>query len=79
MISKLLEIDVALLKKSFPDCDAVSEQVPTVTIVTSNPETVQMPGEVEATVMLRPDDADGATANGVPDHARSVGEVNVMD
>ena len=55
------------------------EQVPTVTIVTSNPETVQIVGDVDVSVTVRPDDAVGVTVNGVVDHARSVGVANVID
>ena len=55
---------------------AVSEHVPTVTIVMSNPETVQMLVFVEVTVTARLEVAVGAMENDAADHARSAGSAN---
>ncbi len=55
------------------------EHVPTVTMVMSEPETVQIRGEFDVKVTVRPDVEVGATVNCVADHARSDGDVNVID
>ena len=61
-----------------PACEAVNVHVPTDTIVTLNPLTVQTEVVDEAKVTVNDDDALGASVNGVADHARSVGSANVI-
>ena len=51
--------------------------VPTDTIVTLNPLTVQTASVDEVNVTVNSEDALGASVNGVADHARSVGSANV--
>ena len=54
------------------------EQDPTVTMVTSSVETVQMEFVVEASETVRSDEAVGVTEKAVADHERSVGAENVI-
>ena len=52
--------------------------VPTDTIVTLNPLTVQTASVDEVNVTVNDDDALGASVNAVADHARSAGSANVI-
>lgn len=42
------------------------------------PDTEHVPAVLDASDTARPDDADGATANGVDDHGRSAGSAKVI-
>jgi hypothetical protein len=55
----------------------VSAHVPTVSIVTSSPDTVHTVFEVDVTETESPDVEVGAITNGVAVHARPVGAANV--
>ena len=63
---------------SFPVCEAVSVQVPTVTIVTLSPDTVQIPVSDEARVTVSDDVELGDNVKAVADHERSVGSAKVI-
>ena len=52
--------------------------VPTDTIVTLNPLTVQTAVVVDVSVTVNDDDALGASVNGVADHGRSAGSAKVI-
>lgn len=56
----------------------MSEHVPTVTIVMSSPETVQMSVDVDVNETERPDEEVGERAKVLADHARSSGSANVI-
>lgn len=53
-------------------------QVPTVTIVTVDAETVQMPVVVDVNATVKPDDAVAATVNGAAPNALPESAVNVI-
>ena len=63
---------------SFPDCAAVNVHVPAFSMVTVSVDTVQTEVVPEVNVMSKPELADGATANALADHERSIGSANVM-
>ncbi len=62
-----------------PACVADNVQVPAFTMVMVNVDAVHTAVVEEVSDTVSPDDADGETANVVPDHARSVGAVNDID
>lgn len=62
----------------FPTALAVNVQVPTVSIVTSSPATVQTSSVVDASATERFESDVVATTNGVDENSRSTGPVNEM-
>ena len=61
---KVCEMGVAARKLEFPTWLAVMEQLPAATVVTTEPDTVQMDDVVDAKLTGRPDDAVAEIPNG---------------
>ena len=77
-IAKLCDTLVAASYSVLPACEAVSEHVPALSMVTEYDDTVQTVVSFDSRITARPELAVGDNENASAAHARSVGSSNVI-